>query len=206
MLLFAFLVPLVSAALDAATRSEPFYLAVRSTNDTYNNKAVSACHQGALITSLCITDQEVNLTSAPPFALNTITTPSGILEFNAPTAPNNQTNETSTYFPMNFWWDVYTNVVMGFFQPLDAQQNIQPNQLMFAGEEGNELVMKGPVMNDTMAPNWRPSPANETVNRWYVCDTWAPAPYQRTSVVWGLGAAEPQNPSCVKVDVVKVTT
>jgi len=107
---------------------------------------------------------------------------------------------------------------MGFFQPLDAEDGIDPDRLTFVnstststtsgygGAEGGEeiLMMKAPIMDDRLAPNWKPTSANETVNRWFVCDTWAPAPYQRRSVVWGLGEAEPQNPTCVKVDVVRV--
>lgn len=209
MLLLSLLFPATVAALDAATRSPAFHLSIRSDNETYNEKAVSACHQGALITSLCITDQSVNLTAPGPFALNTETASAGILEFNAPTPPTSDApNSTSTWFPMNFWWDVYSNIVMGFFQPLNATEGIDPDRLMFsnATEDGGEiLVMKAPVLDERLAPNWQPANASYVVNRWYVCDTWYPAPYQRTSVVWGLGEAEPQNPTCVKVDVVRVT-
>jgi hypothetical protein len=199
-----------AATLSAATRSNPFHLAIRSTNDTYNGFAVSACQQGALISSLCITSQQPNLTAPGSFALNTQSLNAGILEFSTPTPPTNTDNSTSTWFPMNFWYDPYTNIVMGFFQPLDIAENIDPNRLMFAGTnegygENNEtLVMRGPVLDDRLAPNWAPPAANATIDRWHVCKTWPPAPYQRTSVVWALGDAAPQNPTCVKVEVVRV--
>jgi hypothetical protein len=106
---------------------------------------------------------------------------------------------------MNFWWDAYTNVVMGFFQPADEGEPVDPDRLTFvSGAEGDLLVMKAPVMDDRDAPSWKPVAANETVNRWFVCETWAPGSYRRTSVVWGLGEGRPQNPTCVKVDVVRV--
>ena len=197
------LVPSVSTTLSAATRSAPFHLSIRSDNTTYNNTAITTCHQGAALTSLCVGAHPVNLTEAAPFALNIVTTPSGILEFAAPTPPTTTPNATSTWFPMNFWFDVYTNVVMGFFQPLSAEIPIQPTQLMF--DAGGLLVMEAPVLDDRLSPNWKPTGNNATaVNRWFVCETWPPAAYITTSVVWGLGEAKPQNPSCVKVDVVKV--
>merc|ERR1711981_963550 len=73
MLLLNLLLPVAAtAALSAASRSAPFHLSIRSDNETLNEKAVSACHQGALITSLCITDQSVNLTEPGEFALNVV--------------------------------------------------------------------------------------------------------------------------------------
>jgi hypothetical protein len=147
----------------------------------------------------------VNLTQPGAFALNLATATAGILEFNTPTPPTTDSNATSSWFPMKFWFNAYTNIVMGFFQPLNMVDNIDPDGLFFqSGAEGDSLVMKAPIMDDRLAPNWRPAAVNETYNRWFVCTTWAPAPYQRTSVVWGLGEAQPQNPTCVKVDVVKV--
>jgi hypothetical protein len=148
----------------------------------------------------------VNLTEPGAFALNTATTDAGILEFNAPTPPTTDApNSTSTWFPMTFWFDVYTNTVMGFFQPLDVEDKIKPDRLTFAsGADGDFLVMKAPVLDDRNAPDWVGANVNETVNRWFVCETFFPGSYPRTSVVWGLGEGVPQNPTCVKVDVVKV--
>ncbi|KIW07396.1 uncharacterized protein PV09_02238 [Verruconis gallopava] len=205
MLLLFIFIYFAAASLGSATRSNPFQLVVHSENATYDGKAVTTCHQGALITSLCISKEAVNLSSTEPFALNSVTASVGFLEFLSPAqASSTETNENSTYFPMNLQYYPYTNVAMGFFQPHEANETVNAQQFTF--DTNGRLVMSAPIMDDALAPNWQPAPANSTVNRWYVCDTWAPAPYRTTAIVWGLGRDAPQNPTCQKVDVVKVSS
>jgi hypothetical protein len=188
-----------------AARSAPFYLAIQSNNDTYDGKAVTTCHQGALITFLCVSSKVVNLSSTAPFALNLATTSAGILEFLSPTPPTTTApNITSTYFHMNLQYDPYTNVVQGWFQPQNSDDTYNAKRLTFDGD--GLLVMTAPVLDDRLTLNWKAAVANATVNRWYICDTWAPAPYRTTAVVWGLGEERPQNPTFVKIDVVGIAS
>jgi hypothetical protein len=47
-----------------------------------------------------------------------------------------------------------------------------------------------------------PNNAPKDYNRWYVCET--NAGYLYTTLAWVMGDTTPQNPTCQKVDVVRV--
>ena len=95
---------------------------------------------------------------------------------------------------MQLSYDPTTNVAVPLFEPADSGTPV-------GFDASNKMYIQGYV-DDTVTP-----PSEDTLKdyyRWYVCETYAG--YEYTTLAWVLGSHSPENPSCVKVDVVRVFT
>jgi hypothetical protein len=182
--------------------SKPFQLVLTSSTDSING-TLSACHTGAALESLCVLPSNTSATPEPTyyntFNFNTSSfseaPPSnaslgapGILTWDLPT--NNANVPSSVYFS----YDPSTNSAIPIFSPGSDSPQI------LAFDSGGELIVQGYV-------DWTADPPTGGdvygLKRWYVCKTYFSG-YQYTNLVWGLGAAKPENPTCVAVGVKRV--
>lgn len=197
---------LVLSAIAAASAqyynetSAPFYLVVASTNGSIND-TLSACHTGAALESLCLSNSETQSKPNPiqpsVFNFNTsvysqppassLGTP-GILTWILPSIPPIPSSVFFNYEPT-------TDIAV----PILSPGSDTPQILAF--DARNKLVVQGYV-------DWTANPPNGAVDwkeysRWYACNTYYAA-YQYQSLAWGLGPGKPENPTCVEVDVTRV--
>ncbi|CAO2655924.1 Nn.00g047270.m01.CDS01 [Neocucurbitaria sp. VM-36] len=177
--------------------SPPFYLIVTSPDGSIND-TLSACHTGAALESLCLSNS--NSTSKPnpinavKFSFNTtiyseppapsLGTP-GILTWILPASPPIPSSVFFSYEPT-------TDIALPILLPGDDQAQ----QLAF--DKNEKLTVQGYV-------DWTVSPPDGTGGakeyyRWYACLTYYSG-YQYETLAWGLGPGKPENPSCVEVSV-----
>lgn len=203
---------LLGAVTAQEIQSKPFNLVIQSEKKAINGQKLAACHTGAAIESLCLAGG-----SGSEFYLNTTEgsqapikgdKPSGTLVWNLPYNGNREyisilvslyifqvslTDHTEVESePMSFYVDPSTNVAMPLFQPSYDQQ-----QVMF---DKDGLMGIYSYLDDSVTP-----PKDDKVKvlkNWYVCETnYSAYQYRTLNWVLGNGKAEPQNPSCVKVQV-----
>ncbi|KAF1950961.1 hypothetical protein CC80DRAFT_528684 [Byssothecium circinans] len=197
-------ITLAFAALSKAqyvNQSAPFNLYLTSDDPSVNGSTLSACHVGAAIESLCVSDS--NSTSKPDpippstFYFNTSET------IDAP-APGLGQPGILTYWlgaspdpipsAVTFWLDPITNYALPLLYPgaNDAQT--------LAFDEEGRLSVNGYVDYTVNPPN---AGVYKAYHRWYSCPTYYVA-YQYVNLVWGLGDAKPETPGCVAVSVKRV--
>jgi hypothetical protein len=199
---------LPTAALIASTNaqyynitSKPFQLVVTSADGGIND-TLSACHVGAALESLCLSNSTtISKPEFEPYStfnFNTTiytqpaTDPSlgiqGILTFNLPAGQPPIPSSAS------FNYDPTTDIAVPILGPGD--QNAQ--QLSF--DDKDELLIQGYI-------DWAANPpkaGNFTAfKRWYACTTYFSG-YEYDNLAWGLGKHEPEDPTCVKVTVKRV--
>jgi hypothetical protein len=94
--------------------------------------------------------------------------------------------------PMQFSYNPTSNVAVPLLTPSESGQTI-------AFRDKDNLMAVPGYIDDTVTP-----PAYHMVNyyRWYICDT--NAGYNYVTAAWVLGDKPPQNPSCQKVDILRV--
>lgn len=163
--------------------------------------ALGACHQGAAIEGLCPTGETVqdppesyttfyhNVSSAAdqkPNAANVDGVLSWILR-----ASGNLTVPSA----MNMAPSLSSNIVNPTFYPGDS-----PYALIAFEDNGCTYIST--AMDDTVSPPAYYNP-NRKLNNWYICLTrWS---YLYQTLSWKVGVTgQPQNPSCQKVDVIRV--
>lgn len=205
--IFAMKATLPTAALIASTSaqyynitSKPFELVVTS-DDGCINDTVSACHVGAALESLCLSNSTTiskpefepystfnfNTTIYTPAATNPSLGQQGILTFNLPAKPVIPSSASFNYDPT-------TDIAVPILGPGDqgAQQ--------FSFDDKDELLIQGYI-------DWAANPpkaGNFTAyKRWYACTTYF-AGYQYNNLAFGLGKHKPEDPTCVKVSVKRV--
>ncbi|KAF1844587.1 uncharacterized protein K460DRAFT_429333 [Cucurbitaria berberidis CBS 394.84] len=198
------------AATVAAQSSPPWYdvqssafrLILKSDNDTYDGHALGACHQGAAVEGLCLTGDTIddpavsyttfyhNVSSSENATVNANDT-LGVLNYiltigggiNVPSA-------------MKFSQSPGSNIADPIFSP--GWDDFTP--IAFDEECGSAYI---PIyQDDTVSP---PSYYNPTLKlkNWYICLT--RFSYLYTTLVYKFGVTgEPQNPTCVAVEVVRV--
>jgi hypothetical protein len=183
--------------------SKPFQLLLTSEDGTIND-TISACHTGAALESLCLSNS--NTTSKPePTQYSTFNFNSsvyaqappndialgvpGILTWFLPVG-NIGPVPSSVYFN----YDPSTNIAVPIIETGDS------NPQLFAFNDQDELIVQSYI-------DWTADPpkAGETyaLKRWYACKTYF-AGYQYENLAWSLGALEPENPTCVAVNVKRV--
>lgn len=184
--------------------SKGFQLLLTSEDGTIND-TVSACHTGAALESLCLSNS--NSTSKPD------PTPYDTFYFNTTETSEPPVNHTElgaegilTWFlPANNYGNIPSAVYFNFDATTDSVLPILTTGVpydvqRFSFNDKDELILQGYV-------DWTANPPNYAgpygLNRWYACRTYY-AGYQYENLVWGLGAGKPDNPSCVKVDVKRV--
>ncbi|PHH77320.1 hypothetical protein CDD80_730 [Ophiocordyceps camponoti-rufipedis] len=175
-------------------QSKPFNLVVKSADKGLDGQKFSACHSGAAIESVCLSGR-----SGANFYFNTTEgsqspmpgyEPSGVIVYNLPLGgvPNHVSE------PLNFYTDPSTNVAVPMFTPGSERQYVTFDK------QGQLSILS--YLDDTRSP---PTGSEvKALRNWYVCQTYYTG-YQYRNLAWVLGndKAKPQNPSCVKVDVVR---
>ncbi|KAF2036728.1 hypothetical protein EK21DRAFT_106045 [Setomelanomma holmii] len=183
--------------------SKPFQLVLTSADGSISD-TVSACHTGAGLESLCLSNS--NTTSKPaPTNYDTF-------NFNSSIYSQAPTNHTDLGVPGILTWflptanagNVPSSVYFNYDPSTDSAVPImisgsdRPQALAFNDQD--ELIVQSYV-------DWTADPpkAGDVVGlkRWYACQTYF-AGYQYENLVWGLGDHEPENPTCVAVDVKRV--
>jgi hypothetical protein len=181
--------------------SAPFHLLVTS-NDGCINDTLSTCHVGAALESLCLssgnTTSSPNLLDAEVFNFNTSTYSQapepelgvpGILTWFLPTTIGDIPSS------VEFNHDPTSNLALPILNP--GSDN--PTQLAF--DKNERLTVQGYIDHSVAPPNGR---GNWTeYYRWFACDTYFSS-YIYRNLAWGLGPQEPENPSCVAVNVTRV--
>jgi len=189
------------AAAQWDQESKPFKLVLVSKDPKISGQGLAACHTGAAIESLCLTNS--SSTSKPDpiapvtFRFNTssqaqVPDPAlgapGILTYSLPAQPPIPSS-------LQFYYDPTTNYALPLLFPgsgADTQT--------LAFDNKNLLNVQGYVDYKVNPPK-----AGETkaYYRWYACTTYFIG-YEYVDLVWGLGDKAPETPGCVKVDVKRV--
>lgn len=195
---------LTLAALTTAqfnNQSAPFNLVLASENKTIDGQYLAACHEGAAIEGLCLAG--IPSPSKPgeiaPATFNFNTSDQAVTPNATLGAPGWVTyllrggnfNESE---PLGLYINPTTNVALPLFYPggeLATTMSFDSNNL---------LNIQG-YIDDTQ----NPPTSGDTVAyyRWYSCTTYYTG-YTYVTLAWVLGEGNPQNPTCVKVDVKRV--
>lgn len=202
--------PIVTLLLAAAAAnaqfynetSKPFNLVLASEDPTINGSTISACHTGAALESLCLSNigsiSKPDLIAPASFNFNTSTDPytpnatlgtPGILTWTLKTSSIDV--PSSVYFN----YDPTTDAAIPILSPGSS------NPQLLAFDDQDRLNVQGYV-------DWTANPPNATDStvgyyRWYACKTYFSG-YAYANLVWGLGARKPENPTCVSVCVKRV--
>ncbi|QSZ32456.1 hypothetical protein DSL72_002030 [Monilinia vaccinii-corymbosi] len=177
-------------------QSEPFTLVLLSSDDTLNGVTLSPCHEGAAIEAFCLgarisepdtTFSSYNFnTSSFNSGVNTTIGQTGYLTW---VLRGGNFNLSS---PMGLGYSATSNVAIPLLTPPSASTT------PVAFDESNLLNIQGYVDDTTSPTTFR----TQAYYRWYVCKTfWG---YAYTTLAWGVGKGDPQNPTCVAVNVKRV--
>ncbi|KAK3716840.1 hypothetical protein LTR37_006190 [Vermiconidia calcicola] len=180
------LVTLFTASnLVGALQSKPFRLVAISDNDSVNGTAFNACHEGAAIEGLCPGGK---LNTASTYRLNNTRAEPNIGSLNYLLVGG----DFKIWEPMSLYVEPSTNVAIPLFWPGTDVQNV-------AFDNDNKMYISSYVDDTTSPPT---TSTEKKLYRWYTCRTYYG--YDYTTLAWAQGKAAPQNPSCEKVDVVRV--
>jgi len=177
-------------------QSAPFNLIVASRNSTLNGSTLTACHEGAAIEGLCLGAK--NPTSNL-FSYNFNTTDDGAASNSTIGAPGYLTyllhgGNFNFSEPLELSYNPITNVAVPLFTPADSGTAV-------AFDSHNRLNLQGYLDDRTYPLTYDSTGA---YYRWYVCDT--DVGYTYKTLAWVMGEFRPENPTCVKVDVIRVFT
>ncbi|KAB5558161.1 hypothetical protein GE09DRAFT_102462 [Coniochaeta sp. 2T2.1] len=195
------------SAQQQTNQSAPFALQIaNAANASLNGVYLFACHAGAAIEGLCLSDVTPNY----DFFFNTTDTnnpddsqytdPShGQLVWNLPISNNPEITQVSE--PLNLQsYSLGTNVIAPLFMP-------QSSNTVFRFADDNKLTIVTSYNDaDLQAGVFPPSSPNQqfyTWNNWYICWGNVGVSYYYEALNW-VTAGEPHNPTCQKVDVVRV--
>lgn len=178
-------------------QSAPFNLVIISTNATLNGSSLISCHEGAAIEGLCApTTTGLSNSTGSLYQLNTTDTglepnitigEPGVLTYELQGSNFNYSE------PMNLAYYPTSNVALPLFEPgYDATQ--------VAFDNCEKMNIQGYVDDTSSPPKFGPSVA---YYRWVVCTTYYSS-YTYQTLAWVVGDGEAQNPTCQKVDVVRV--
>ncbi|KAF2866945.1 hypothetical protein BDV95DRAFT_443246, partial [Massariosphaeria phaeospora] len=179
--------------------SKPFNLVLVSDDASVNGETLSACHTGAAIESLCLSNSTSTSKSEPisaaVFTFNTSVYASDATPFLGPPGLLAYTLNANPAIPssVQLYVDPITNVALPLLYPGESQQTLLFNK-------DNFLAIQGYVDDTGSAPV-----AGEVkgYERWYSCTTYYGG-YQYVNLAWTLGDQTPQNPTCIKVWVKRV--
>lgn len=182
------------ASAQYLNQSAPFSLVLSSDNATINGSALIACHEGAAIEGLCIGAAVAGArVSSYTFNFSSAATPDPTIGVTGLLTYELRGGNFNLSSPMQLSYNPASNVAVPLFMPAEYGQEV-------AFDPDNKMAIVG-YLDDRLAPS--PSPYDpKRLYRWYVCTTYAGYVYQ--TLAWALGEAEPQNPTCEKVDVVRV--
>jgi hypothetical protein len=182
--------------------SKPFQILLTSADGSIND-TVSACHTGAALESLCLSNS--NSTSKPN------PTPYSTFNFNTTSTAEAPVNHTElgvpgiltwflpagNYGPVpsaaQFFYDATTDIAVPILETGSSGQ-------LLAFDDKDELLVQGYVQWTANPPTYGEIYG---LKRWYACTTYFEG-YQYENLVWGLGEGKPEDPTCVAVDVKRV--
>lgn len=175
-------------------QSPPFALTLISHNETINGSALIACHEGAAIEGLCYgkivqgaTPSTYNFNYSSASTVDPKIGQVGILTYMLRGGNFNFST------PMMFSINPVSNVAVPLFTPGSNTQQV-------AFDKDDKLAVPGYI--DDRAPNAPSIYSPQLYYRWYACTTYAGYTYQ--TLAWTLGDHSPENPTCQKVEVVRV--
>jgi hypothetical protein len=178
--------------------SAPFFLVVTS-EDGGVNDTLSACHVGAAIESLCLSNAGVGDSPEPLDGAH--------FQFN--TSIYSQAPEPNFGVPgILTWWLNTTDIDV----PSSASFILNPTSnlagITLSPGSGSDTTVLAFNSQDELTLQYYVAGENFTGSyqefyRWYACDT-TYASYTYNNLAWGLGAGKPDNPSCVSVNVTRV--
>ncbi|TVY36589.1 hypothetical protein LSUB1_G007001 [Lachnellula subtilissima] len=183
-------------------QSAPFNLVLTSQNTTLNGSTLGSCHEGAAIEGLCVAGNVDNEFTGP------LNSDSGAYTFNYTTTQATEPTgvnvtglltwllvggnfETSS--PMQLDPVPTSNVAVPLLEPSEEGQ-------LVAFDADNKLVIMRTVDDTQPLPNY----SSKALSNWYACTTDSGYLYQTLAWVVGTETAVPQNPTCQKVEVVRV--
>jgi hypothetical protein len=173
-------------------QSAPFNLYLRSSDPSLNGSALIACHEGAAIESLCVGAAVAGATpSVYYFNYSSSETPQAPIGIVGSLVWDLTSVNLSS--PMQLAYNAASNVAVPLLTPSEDFQEI-------AFDSANLLAIPN-YIDDRLTGSSTPYHP-ELYYRWYVCTTNVGYTYE--TLAWTLGDAPPQNPTCVKVDVVRV--
>ncbi|KAI9730319.1 MAG: hypothetical protein M1818_008222 [Claussenomyces sp. TS43310] len=189
------LVALASTAFASqyTNQSDPFYLTVKSRNATLNGSTLEACHEGAALEGLCL---GASRTTSRIFTYN-FNTSDNALPANASLGVQGiltyvlQGSNFNESEPLELSINPVSNVAVPLFTPSETGTTV-------AFDAHERLNIQGYVDDRTDPASYH----TQAFYRWYVCTTTTSYTYQTLS--WVLGTGKPENPTCVKVEVVRV--
>ncbi|CAG8978216.1 hypothetical protein HYALB_00011797 [Hymenoscyphus albidus] len=171
-------------------QSPPFYLTLKSLNTTLDGLYLTACHEGAAIESLCLSQ---------PFTTNFTY---AHFYYNTSSSENSSTSGLLTWILPAVGLNVSSSLRLNYN---NASNVALP--LLFPGDEGAALVNFTAenqlginlVQDDTLP---LPNDFQHTIFRWFICITRYGYLYQTLN--WVLGNQSPQSPTCESVAVYRV--
>jgi hypothetical protein len=178
-------------------QSAPFNLIVLSSNHTINGSSLGAYHEGAAIEGLCLgPPPSAAGSSYQQFQFNTSNTPyTGNKTIGAPGYLTYELRggNFNVSEPMGLTYNPVSNVAVPEFFPGSDYATV------VAFDCENKLNIQG-YIDDRMLPVEYGEV--KAYYRWYICQTYAG--YSYTTLSWVMGDHSPENPSCVKAEVVRV--
>ncbi|EDU45162.1 hypothetical protein PtrSN002B_006439 [Pyrenophora tritici-repentis] len=175
----------------------PFNLLVAS-DDGSIDTTLSACHIGAALESLCLSDAD--------FGSSPTTLRPAEFQFNSSIysqTPDETTSSTGiltwwlrtdadTKYPssMSFNYDATTDLALPIIFPGDT------NAQVLSWDKQDKLTIQGYVRGPNNTGSY------QNFYRWYACETYYGS-YNYKNLAWALGADEPENESCVPVTVTR---
>jgi hypothetical protein len=193
------LVAMQVSAQSFSNQSAPFELIIKSHNSTLNGTALLSCHQGAAIEGLCVfIDPDFNITS-PDITY--------YLNYSAQTAPDPVLGYTGTLVwslplgsssslsePMSLDYDPTTNVASPTFYP-----GFELGYTYVGFDKENKMFIAQGVDDTVVPPVYNVKP----IYRWNICQTLYSS-YYYTTLNWIMGPHSAENPTCQKVDIIRV--
>lgn len=190
----------IAATCQFTTQSDRFGLLVVSDNSTINGTLLGACHEGAAIQGLCITSATPvapqsnytsfyhNISAANP-TYNVSDSPGPIIY--KWTAGGNLAVQSS----LRLIFSPGSNVAVPIFSPGTTDTGY------FSFDACNNLYIQRNLDDTVIPPRYLETPAKD--QNWYICLTRYAYLYE--TLAWRAGGGSPQNPSCQKVTIKRVT-
>lgn len=183
-----------TASAQYLNQSAPFSLIITSSDPTTNGSSLITCHEGAGIEGLCFGAIVAGGASTYTFNYSASVTPDpnvGVVGLLTYLLQGGNFNESS---PMELAYNPASNVAVPMLTPSISGQEV--------GFDKDNKLFIAQYVDDTKEPSTSPPYNPMPLYRWYVCTTYEG--YTYTTLAWALGSAAPQNPTCKKVDVVRV--